>query len=78
MTKRLEHKAKAKQMTLDEIAAFIAGARAAGAKGTEFPGARVTWGGKLMSLDVVVDDVEGTLDPSSDITDSIPGTSSSE
>ncbi|WP_329032243.1 hypothetical protein OIE71_04685 [Streptomyces sp. NBC_01725] len=55
MAKKIEHVPTDKYMTLDEIAAFIADARAAGAKGADIPHARLSFGGKLLRLDIAVD-----------------------
>jgi hypothetical protein len=55
MPKRIEHIAAGKHMTLDEIAAFIADARAAGAAGTAVPHGRLSLGGRLLRLDIAVE-----------------------
>lgn len=52
--KTIEHVPAGKFMTLDEIAEFVADARAAGAQGTDTPGARVSFSGKLQRLQLTV------------------------
>ncbi|MFF2189257.1 hypothetical protein [Streptomyces sp. NPDC058155] len=61
MAKKIEHVPTGKYMTLDEVAAFIADARAAGAKGTNIPHARLSFGGKLLRLDIAVDATSGPV-----------------
>lgn len=55
MPKKIEHVPARKFMTLDEIAAFIADAFAAGANGADIPTGRLSFGGKLQQLVVEVD-----------------------
>lgn len=57
MAKKIEHVAGDKFMTLDEIAEFIADARAAGAAGTDVPHGRLSFGGKLQQLSIALDTV---------------------
>lgn len=47
-----------KFMTLDEIADFIADAKAGGASGGDIPKARVSFGGKLQMLAITVPDAK--------------------
>ncbi|WP_406459744.1 hypothetical protein OH768_33730 [Streptomyces sp. NBC_01622] len=58
MSKKIEHVPAGKFMTLDEIAAFVADAFAAGATGTDVPTGRLSFGGKLQQLVATVADTE--------------------
>jgi hypothetical protein len=58
MPKKIEHAPAGKFMTLDEIAAFVADAFAAGANGADVPTGRLSFGGKLQQLVVSVADTE--------------------
>ncbi|MFD3714280.1 hypothetical protein [Streptomyces sp. NPDC058677] len=58
MPKKIEHEPAGKFMTLDEIAAFVADAFAAGATGADIPTGRLSFGGKLQQLVVNVADPE--------------------
>lgn len=58
MPKKIEHEPAGKHMTLDEIAAFVADARASGARGVDVPTGRLSFGGKLQQLVVTVPDPE--------------------
>ena len=55
MPKKIEHVPAGKFMTLDEISQFVADAFAAGAKGSDVPKGRLSFGGKLQQLVVEVD-----------------------
>ncbi|MET9729249.1 hypothetical protein ABZZ79_00860 [Streptomyces sp. NPDC006458] len=58
MPKKIEHAPAGKFMTLEEIAAFVADAYAAGATGSDTPTGRLSFGGKLQQLVVSVADPE--------------------
>lgn len=58
MPKKIEHAPAGKFMTLDEIAAFVADAFAAGARGSDVPTGRLSFGGKLQQLVVAVESAE--------------------
>ncbi|MFF9088634.1 hypothetical protein ACF1BE_19820 [Streptomyces sp. NPDC014991] len=58
MPKKIEHVPAGKFLTLDEIAAFVADAYAAGAKGSDVPHGRLSFGGKVRQLVVTVDEPE--------------------
>ena len=58
MPKKIEHAPEGKFMTLDEIAAFVSDAFAAGANGADIPTGRLSFGGKLQQLAVGVADSE--------------------
>ncbi|BDH04888.1 hypothetical protein [Streptomyces seoulensis] len=58
MPKKIEHEPAGKFLTLDEIAAFVADAYAAGANGADIPHGRLSFGGKLQQLVVSVADPE--------------------
>lgn len=54
--RRIEHSAPKKQaLTLDELAAFVADARHAGAAGSEIVAATVSFGGKLQKISIEVE-----------------------
>lgn len=58
MPKKIEHVPTGKHMTLDEIAAFVADAFAAGASGSDIPQGRLSFGGKLQLLVIEVEQPE--------------------
>ncbi|MGW7068730.1 hypothetical protein ACWGII_09105 [Streptomyces sp. NPDC054855] len=59
MAKKIEHVPGIDRfMTLDEIADFIAEAKAAGASGTDIPRGRLSLGGKLQRLVITVSDAK--------------------
>ncbi|MFF7171110.1 hypothetical protein [Streptomyces pseudovenezuelae] len=55
MPKKIEHVPADEFMTLDEIAAFVADAFAAGASGDSVPKGRLSFGAKLKQLVVEID-----------------------
>lgn len=55
MTQTIKHAAADKVMTLDEIEAFCRQVRAAGAAGADSPKVRISFGGKLQSMEITVD-----------------------
>lgn len=65
MAKKIEHVPADKFMTLDEIAAFVADALAAGAKGSDIPHGRLSFGGKLQQLNIAVADAAPAKDAES-------------
>ncbi|WP_405911349.1 hypothetical protein OG529_04315 [Streptomyces longwoodensis] len=54
MPKKIEHVPADRFMTLDEIAAFVADAFAAGAPGHQVPKGRLSFAGKLQQLVVEI------------------------
>ncbi|MEU3289914.1 hypothetical protein [Streptomyces longwoodensis] len=54
MPKKIEHVPADRFMTLDEIAAFVADAFAAGATGDQVPKGKLSFGGKLQQLVVEI------------------------
>ncbi|WP_329151247.1 hypothetical protein OIU91_28445 [Streptomyces sp. NBC_01456] len=62
MSKKIEHVPAGKFTTLDEIAAFVADALAAGAKGSDIPHGRLSFSGKLQRLDIAVADAAPAKD----------------
>lgn len=58
MSKKITHVPAGKFLTLDEIAAFVADAYAAGATGSDIPQGRLSFGGKLQQLVIEVEQPE--------------------
>ncbi|RDG37946.1 hypothetical protein [Streptomyces corynorhini] len=58
--KSVEHAAAPKHLlTLDEVAAWVQDAMRSGASGTETVAARVSFGGKLQKIGIVIDTATG-------------------
>ncbi|MGC4946189.1 hypothetical protein ACLQ2N_08280 [Streptomyces sp. DT224] len=55
MPKKIEHAPAGKHLTLEELAAFVADAYAAGAHGDDVPTARLSFSGRLQKLVVEVE-----------------------